>query len=78
MKIVNINDTQDIYDENDNIISTLRVLIDEIEIDKDLKEDLLRIIWEKEEKNEELERELEAEANKEYTYMNRSYEKSQI
>lgn len=58
-KIIVKTDTEDIYYENQDIISSLESLLDSIEYNKDVYEQLRQIKWDLEDKNSELEKELE-------------------
>lgn len=72
---------RDRYDELDNLITTLDVLIDEI-TSKDLKEDLISLKSQYYDEREELEEEISAEdlkeAEKELKERNREYWNSQF
>lgn len=68
---------QDKYDELENIVITLNVLIDDTNL-KDYVNDLREIKYNAEREMEELEPALEAEWEAEKRYMNESYERSVI
>ena len=70
-----MNDTQEKYDELDNIVSTLDVLIDEV-TDEYFKESLRGLKFEAEEQMEELEEDLRKERDAEEYEMNYQYERS--
>lgn len=52
-------DTEDIYYENQDIISNLESLLDSIEYNTDVYEQLRQIKWDLEDENSELEKDLE-------------------
>lgn len=70
-------DLQDRYDELDNLISSLNLLIDEL-TDKNYIEQLELIKFEAQNEFEEVSEQLSAEQEKEYVEMNYQYERSVI
>jgi len=58
-KIIIKPDTEDIYYENQDIISDLESLLDSIKHNKDVYEQLRQIKWDLEDENSELEKDLE-------------------
>lgn len=70
-------DLQDRYDELDNLISSLDLLIDEL-TDKNYIEQLELIKFEAQNEFEEVSEQLSAEQEKEYAEMNYQYERSVI
>lgn len=70
-------DLQDKYDELDNIISSIDILVDEIS-DRDYKERLNEIKFDAQNELEEIEEKLEKEREKEEKQMNYEYERSVI
>lgn len=58
-KIIIKPDTEDIYYENQDIISDLEILLDSIKYNKDVYEQLRQIKWDLEDENEELKDDLE-------------------
>lgn len=70
-------DIQERYDELDNIISSLNLLIDEI-TDRDYIDQLREIKYQAENEIEEVEKQLRAEQEKEYKGINYQYERSVI
>lgn len=58
-KIIIKPDTEDIYYENQDIISDLEILLDSIKYNNDVYEQLRQIKWDLEDENSELKKELE-------------------
>lgn len=72
-----MNNTQEKYDELENIVSTLDVLIDEIE-DEYFKGSLRELKFEAEEQIEALDEDLRNEQYLEYEQANIEYERSVV
>lgn len=70
-----MNSTQDRYDELDNIVRTLQVLIDEIS-DEDYKTELRETLYRAEEELEDIGEILRNEQYAEYEQANLDYERS--
>lgn len=70
-------DYQSKYDELDNIVSTLRILTDEI-IDKNYIDALNEIMFEAQDEMSEVEEKLQKEYETEEREMNRQYQMSRI
>ena len=70
-------DAQEKYDELENIIITLKVLIDEV-LDEDYKEDIRDILWRAEDEIELYEEILQKEYEEEEKEMERQYRRSVI
>lgn len=58
-KIIIKPDTEDIYYENQDIISDLEILLDSIKYNNDVYEQLRQIKWDLEDENSELKKDLE-------------------
>lgn len=70
-------DNQERYDERDNIVSSLNILINEI-TDKDYIDMLNEIKYQAQEELEELEEILQAEQWQEFQQMNNDFERSRL